>query len=959
MFQDPDRSRVRALANQLGAGVFVLDVEADGEFRFVAINVALERLSGLRNEDLAGRRVDECLEAGTAEQVVANYARCVALGETLEYEERLWLPAGETWWRTTLTPLSAPDGSRIVRLVGTAAEMGEAQRSRRLGRRKTELLEAAAALAGVAHWRFELGTGERIWSAEMLRIHGLAPGEEPPPPEEVESLYHPGDWRALQRQVARAVATGKPFRFEARLRDRGEGERHLRGLGRLEHDEDGQPLAIFGVLRDVTEERRQQEALLERERRLRRLYDATPAMLLSTDAEGRLASASDRWLDRMGYAREEVLGRSVLDFVAVPADRRARARLRAELRDQGEIRRVECSFRRRDGGTVEVMLSSVAEHDAVGRIEGFLTVLVDVTGRKAAERELARTQQILTDALESMRDAVMLFDPEGRLLIHNKRIKELYPLIADLVQPGLSYRDMMRAMVDRGQYRLGPGQDLEDWLDQQVAEQQDCPRDYEIHLSDGRWVQVSTRRTSDGGVVSTRRDLTQRKQMEFALAHMAMHDALTDLPNRSMFREELERAIARARRDRTRFAVLLGDLDGFKAVNDSLGHGAGDRLLVEVGRRLMGGVRGGDLVARLAGDEFAILAFANDAGNGFGALADRLVDLFRSPFDIDGNAVMAGLSLGIAVYPDHAADAEQLLINADLALYVAKRSGRRSWRSFERGMAGTAPAAASLETALRSAIARDELLLHYQPILELDTGRPIGAEALLRWRHPTRGLLSAGAFLPATDHRPVIMAVTRWTIAEALRQQRAWDGERGIDLSVWVNLAARSFRWNGLVQTVEDELERSGVPADRLVLEITEGSFADLFRAENQIAALQAMGVRIALDDFGVGHSSLARLRDVSVDVLKIDRTFVANLAANGRDDAIVHTIIALGASLGVATLAEGIETAAQCDMLRKLGCRWGQGYHFARPMPPQAFLDWVVAHSPAPERRATAFLTS
>ncbi|MDX6749797.1 EAL domain-containing protein [Geminicoccaceae bacterium 1502E] len=941
MLFDSVPSRVRTLIDRFGAAVFVLDVEPDGGFRFVATNRVHERHSGLLSADLEGRRLEDCLGPALAAKVEPNFARCARGGTAFEYEEQLDMPVGRTWWRTTLTPLFDPEGNEVVRIVGTAIEISDVRRSEQRARVKAELLEAAEALAGIGHWRHDLETGELVWSAEMLRIHGLAPDDPPPSLEQMMDFYHPEDRAQLARHMAHAGEGDPSFAFELRLLDEGSGERWVRGIGHREARAEGQPAALFGVLRDVTEERRREAALVESEARFRRLYDATPAMLLSVDAQYRLVAVSDHWLARMGYARDEVLGRPIMAFVTEASFARNRDKILDTLREDGAVRGVECEFLRKDGRIVEVVLSTVAERDEEGSITGCLTVLVDISGRKEAERALARTQQMLTDAIECMRDAFTLFDKDGRLLIFNQRIKEIYPLIGDLLVPGVRYEALVRAMVERGQYRMAEDE-LEGWVETQVTRHQDCPQDYELHLSDGRWIQISTRRTSEGGVVSTRRDVTHRKQMEFAIAHMAMHDGLTDLPNRSMFREELERVLARAGRERSSFAVLMGDLDGFKAVNDSHGHATGDRLLIEVGRRLMSGLRAGDMVARLGGDEFAILAFALDGDRGFGALADRLVDLFRSPFEIDGQSITAGLSLGVAVYPDHAADAEQLLINADAALYAAKRAGRHGWRAFERGMAANAEATASLELALRKAIAQDELLLHYQPILDLQTEQPIGAEALLRWRHPSRGLLAAGAFLPAADRRPVIMSITRWTIAEALRQQKAWQEENGLELSVWVNLAARSFRWDGLVEVVEEELRCSGVAPERLVLEITEGSFADLFHAEGQIAALQRMGIRIALDDFGAGHSSLARLRDVTVDVLKIDRSFVANLAANGRDDAIVHTIIALGATLDLATLAEGIETRAQCDMLRDLGCPWGQGYHFARPMPAADFLVWA-----------------
>lgn len=938
---DPDPRRVRALIDRLGAAIFVVDVEPDGGFRFVATNLVHERKSGLRRADLAGRRLEECLPPEMARSLAGRYRACVAAGEAIEYEEQLDLAVGRTWWRTTLTPELDADGA-VVQLYGTTVDITEARRDEQASRRKTVLLEEAEELAGIGHWKHDLQSDTLLCSAGMLRIHGL-PEDAAPSLEQIRALYHPDDLSTLLACRQRALAQGEPFFYEVRLR-RGDGsERRVRGRGRCETDSNGQLTAIFGVVRDVTEERRQEELAREGEAQYRHLCNATPTMLHSLDRQGRLVRVSDYWLATLGYDREEVLGRPVTDFMTADSRRVAEKTIFPRFWERGHLRDVEHRFVCKDGRTIDVVLSAEAERDEQGRIVRSLSVLTDITARKQAERALARAQQRLAEAIESMSDAFALFDEQGRLEIFNQRCKEIYPLIEDLMVPGARYEDLVRATVERGLFVVDQ-KDRDAWVRKQVQIHLRGKRDYEMHLGDGRWIQVSTRRTRDGGVVSTRRDVTRRKQMEFAISHMAMHDALTGLPNRAMFGEELERALARAERDGRPFAVMMGDLDGFKCVNDSMGHATGDRLLVEVARRLQGGVRGGDLVARLGGDEFAILAFADGRPHAFGALADRLVDLMRGPFEIDGQAVSCGMSLGIAVCPDHARDGEQLMINADLALYAAKAAGRHGWRAFERGMAGRAETAASMELSLRNAIALDQLLLHFQPIMEMAGGRPVGAEALLRWNHPSRGLLGAGAFLPATEHRPVIVPVTRWTLAEALRQQGSWR-DAGLDLPVWVNLAARSFRWDGLVQVVAEELERAGAAPDRLVLEITEGSFADLFRAESQIAALQEMGVRIALDDFGAGHSSLVRLRDVTVDVLKIDQTLVGSLAANGRDDAIVQAVVALGKSLGVMTLAEGIETEAQYRLLRRVGCPYGQGYHFARPMPPATFLDWACRH--------------
>jgi diguanylate cyclase (GGDEF)-like protein len=557
--------------------------------------------------------------------------------------------------------------------------------------------------------------------------------------------------------------------------------------------------------------------------------------------------------------------------------------------------------------------------------------------------ERARARRQLDDALESMADAFALYDAQDRLVLCNPRYPEFLSRITDLLVPGVPYEDLVREGVRRGLYPGIGSAEAERWIAEQVAAHRTGVAS-EVQLADGRWLHAIARPTADGGTVDVRRDITQRKLLEEAIEHTAMHDALTNLPNRAMFYRELERALARAEREPCRVAVILVDLDRFKDVNDTFGHASGDQLLVKVAQCLVECVRTEDLVARLGGDEFAVIAVSRDASDGFAALARRIVHRLSEPVRIGAIEIEPGASLGMTVFPADSGSLDELIAHADRALYAAKQTGRGTWTLFDHRIAEGRSDSPRFGDDLGGALERGELDLEYQPIVGISSLEVIGFEALLRWNHPRRGRLAASSFIAAAERTPEVVPLTRFVLASALRQQRTW-GERGLgDWPVWVNVPSRCLRWSRLSEMVARALSTSGVAPNRLVLEVTESSFVELERAEARIDALRRLGVRLAVDDFGTGYSSLGRLRTLPMDAVKIDRAFVAELGRNERDRAVVRAMVALGENLGLTPIAEGVETSVQLRELRRCGCVWAQGHLFSRPMPPQAVAPWLSA---------------
>ena len=487
------------------------------------------------------------------------------------------------------------------------------------------------------------------------------------------------------------------------------------------------------------------------------------------------------------------------------------------------------------------------------------------------------------------------------------------------------------------------------------------PVDVEYSLEiDGAtaWFAGTVSPMDEHAVVWVARDITSRKQLESQLAYQALHDPLTGLANRALFHDRVEHALAGLERVGGRLAVLFLDLDDFKTVNDSLGHTEGDRLLAAVAARFLNATRGCDTVARLGGDEFAVLLESVGSDSDVITVAERIASSLRSPVMLDDKPVPVSASMGIARAGD-ADGVDELLRNADVAMYTAKTAGKGRYAIFAPEMHKSLVDRMALESDLRDGIARGELRLMFQPIVDLSTGRLAAAEALVRWQHPTRGLLAPNVFIPMAEDTGLIVPLGRWVIGEACRQAAGWQAPSPLDdrPTVTVNLSGRQFQHADLVRDVAAALAASALEPNRLVLEITETVIMrDVDTTLARLLELKALGVRLAIDDFGTGYSSLGSLRRFPIDVLKIDKAFVDGITLGGNDAALARTIIALGDMLSLRTVAEGIEDSHQFRALRELGCELGQGFLFAKPQPPEQFKALLKASAAGVPTATPAF---
>src|SRR4051794_29480195 len=564
-----------------------------------------------------------------------------------------------------------------------------------------------------------------------------------------------------------------------------------------------------------------------------------------------------------------------------------------------------------------------------------------IWGTGHSNRQLS-TQNELTDAaINNMVQGFLMFDSAERIIICNDRYIEMYGLSRDIVKPGCSFLTLLKHRAATGLLNLDPHQYRADLLSELskggVVE-------WNITTTDGRDIFISNKPMLGGGWIATHEDITERRRAEARISHMALHDGLTDLPNRHLFGARVENRFTQIGGEG--FAVLCLDLDRFKDVNDGLGHSFGDKLLVQVAARLSGCVRQADTVARLASDEFAILQSNPTDMADITTLAAKIVETIGMPFDLDGQQIIIGVSIGIAVAPEDANNAVQLLKAADLALYRAKSDGRGTYRFFEPAMHINVEARRALERDLHKALTNDEFVVHYQPLVNLQTERICGFEALIRWNHPQRGMISPLEFIPFAEESALIVPIGEWVLRAACTEAAKWPSE----VRVAVNLSPVQFRTPNLYEVVTDALSVSGLQADRLELEITESALLSN-QDSTVLRQLRALGVRIAMDDFGTGHSSLSYLRSFPFDKIKIDRGFVHDLSSKKDCRAIISAVSQLAISLGIETTAEGVETQEELDYLKRSGCTEGQGHFFSKAKPAKD----VYAMIPAAKEQSKA----
>jgi diguanylate cyclase (GGDEF)-like protein/PAS domain S-box-containing protein len=706
--------------------------------------------------------------------------------------------------------------------------------------------------------------------------------------------------------------------------------------------EDGERL-FTGVIRDVTERKRAESALRESEQRFRGSFEraATGMALVGTD--GRFLRVNRSLCEILGYTERELLGKTFQeithpDDLEVDLEHLRRLLVRVVRTYQTEKR-----YLHKDGHVVWTLLSASVVHDEEDEPLYFICQIQDVSERKKVEKAIKESEERFRSLVQYSSDIITILEADGTVRYVSPAVERVTGYkpeeqVGTNAFGSVHPDDKEQALNTLAEVLKRPGLHP--------------PLEFRVPHKDGSWrylEHVVNNLLDDPavrGVVVNSWDVTERKALVEQLRHQAFHDLLTGLPNRALFMDRLERALTRANRRGSKVVVLFTDLDNFKVINDSLGHKAGDQLLVAVAERLKSCLRPEDTAARLGGDEFTILVEDISSVGEAVQIAERIADILRPPFALEDQEVFATVSTGIVLNSTAQEQAADLLRHADLAMYRAKHRGKAQYEVFEPSMDAKAVERLILETGLRRALIREQFRVYYQPIVALENDKVTGVEALVRWEHPQRGLLLPEEFLSVAEETGLIVRIGQWVLREAGKQARTWQEHYPgtPPLTISVNLSTREFFHPRLVAEVLDESE---IDPTSLQLEITEGAMKSNGKssADRTLRNLKRMGVQLAIDDFGLGYSSLSYLKRFPVDFLKIDRSFIAGLRRepNGvstKDTEIVKAMIELTHALDLKVIAEGVENAEQLTRLRQMKCDLAQGNYFSEPLPSEALAD-------------------
>ena len=767
-----------------------------------------------------------------------------------------------------------------------------------------------------------------------------------------EKILHPDDEELYgrMRSLQQVVSDGQLLQCQLRWRHR-DGSWHWFEIREqaLSRDAEGRVSRLIGIAKDVTEQIEASETLRESERRYRLLAESTSDVIFSTDPQLNLNYVSPSVDSVLGYDSDWVMTNT---FFAAAASRsqmngiygllkRLRLALRephlmAELRSELPAQRFLFDALRADGRKIPMELYLSLMWDENGHFEGLLGVGRDVSEQRQATKEL----RMAATVFEHSTAAILVSDPAGYIV----QVNEAFSRIS-----GYSAAEVLDQLPNRLTSEPTNSERFI-FIREQLQHQHSWEGEVRLKRKDGddypAWVGITAVMDDEGDLVSYVAffsDISERKASEQRIHRLAYYDGLTLLPNRTLFQDRLYNALLHAERNQQWVVLMFLDLDRFKPINDSLGHAAGDRMLKEVAQRLLGCVSEDNTVARMGGDEFTLLLQARSTREG--ALnqaihvAEQILTSLAQPFTLEGREFFISASIGIALSPQDGQELSQLMKNADTAMYHAKERGKNNFKFYQAEMNATALQRLELESDLRHALEQGQFCLYYQPQFSGDGKRLTGAEALLRWQHPQRGLVAPGEFIAVLEELGLVVEVGDWVLAEACRQFVAWQRDEVRLPKISVNLSARQFTAGQLDQRIAETIRDSGIAPAALELEMTESILMeDIEQALQTLARLKRLGVGIAIDDFGTGYSSLNYLKQFPIDVLKIDRSFVDGLPDGEQDAQIASAIIAMAHSLKLAVIAEGVETQAQLDFLRDHGCDEIQGYLLGKPMPPEQF---------------------
>lgn len=771
-------------------------------------------------------------------------------------------------------------------------------------------------------------------------IYGYSPQEFKTQAELWKSRVLPEDLESVILPAVQAVSAGQThIDLEFRFRHSNGSLRWIAESLMSRWDQVQRCWIVTTVAVDTSDRKQAEIALQASEARFRAVFEQAAVGINQANASGCYTQANQYFCDLLGYSQAELLTFSYQD-ITHPEDL-ARSQPLHARQFQGELGcfTIERRYRHKTGEWIWTELTRSLIRDGAGEVVSALAIVVDIRDRKRVELALRQSEAKSRAILSVLPDLMLRLGADGcyREVINPRPDLELFFKGRDPVGRRLS--DF--APADTAIRKLSIMQQaLTTGALQSYEQQFETPKGW-------RYEEVRVVKSGDDEVLFMIRDITDRKQAQAQIIHNSLHDPLTGLPNRTLLSDRLDAAIHRAQRHpHYQYAVLFLDLDRFKGINDSLGHGVGDQLLVAIAQKLRTHIRAADVAARLGGDEFVLLLEDIDGPDKAVAVAERVLADCQTPLRIEGHEVLTGVSIGIAIGNARYTDAAELIRDADIAMYRAKHRQRGTYQFFDPAMHTQVLAQHTLEVELYRAIEQNELAVYYQPVMDLEQDRLMGLEALVRWLHPTQGLLTPDVFLPCAEATGLIVALDHWVLRQTCRQLGIWQRQfpHHASLSVSVNLSAQNFASASLVEDIDAVLVEAGISGNCLNLEITENMLMqDMEKATYLLTQLADRGIGLSIDDFGVGHSSLQYLHRFPLTHLKIDRSFIGHLDSDSRNYAMVQLILGLSQQLGLAAIAEGIETSQQLRLIEKMGCQFAQGYLFSKPLPVEAVAGYLI----------------
>lgn len=909
--------------------------------RYLIVNRSFAEACGHATpQSVVGKRDAELFPRFVADAERAEDAQVMRDGQPLSRVDRMGDDDPAVWFETYKAPVRSPDGL-VVGTVGVAYDVSERVREQRSAQRSRKKLADVLATIGEGIWDYNLVTGRFSHNRHWCTMLGLDDRWLNHAMADLQALIHPEDRERVEAAVNTCLEGGGTYVAEYRLshadghwlwvRDRGDV---------VDYGPDGRPRRMVGSIADISAMRSTTQALLESQIRYQQVFDSVREVIFQTDASGRWQLLNPAWTEITGHPVDESIGHSFVDYLH-PDDQDARREALKPLVERTQdfcsaTLRVKC----RDGSFRWLDLYARAIVDAGNALAGVSGTLNDVTARVAAEDYLRLTASVFRHAHES----IIITDPEARILEVNDSFCALTGYTRDEVI-GQHSRLLRSGLHDAAYYDAMWADLLRDGVWQ--GETWSRKKNGEFYAQLGNISAVRNEAGQTTHYVGLFTDITDMKENQRQLEHLAYHDVLTQLPNRSLLADRMRMSLAQAERNGTLAAVAYLDLDGFKPVNDSLGHHVGDRLLVEIARRLQASTRAGDTVARMGGDEFALIYNGLEHADECEQVFDRLLTSISEPISVEGRELRVTASIGVTLCPLDGSDPEILLAHADQAMYLAKQTGRNRFHLFDPERDRRLRAHRDAQTRVESALNGGELELHYQPKVDALTNTLSGVEALIRWKHPELGLRLPGEFLPTVSESRFEIDLGKWVLATAVAQLDTWRAA-GLATRMSVNISARHLAHPDFVPHLTSVLAaHPDLDPGLLQLEVLESTtLTDLSRIARIMDACNDLGVSFAIDDFGTGFGSMSSLRRLPVRSIKIDRSIIHNMLNDEDDLATVQSMIGLAAAFRREVIAEGVETPRHRQALVKLGCHLVQGHGIARPMPAARMQRWMRAYA-------------